>query len=83
MKRKLIFELEGNSLVLKLETEMYGEVEVKEEVMKKDLSNYEIEAYSNTMWQFRSLVFRTLEKYANVELGRIEDEMRRIKSCGV
>lgn len=83
MKRKLIFELEGNSLVLKLETEMNGEVEVKEEVMRKDLSNYEIEAYSNTMWQFRSFVFRTLDKYANVELNRIEDEMRRIKSCGV
>lgn len=39
MKRKLIFELEGNSLVLKLETEMDGEVEVKEEVMRKDLSS--------------------------------------------
>lgn len=69
-------------MILKLETEMDGEIEVKEEVMKKDLSNYEIEAYSNTMWQFRSLIFRTLDKYANVELGRIEDEMRRIKSCG-
>lgn len=34
MKRKLIFELEGNSLVLKL---MDGEIEVKEEVMKKDM----------------------------------------------
>ena len=83
MKRKLIFELEGNSLVLKLETEMDGKLEVKKEVMKKDLSNYEIEAYSNTMWQFRSLIFRTLDRYAKVELDRIEDEMRRIKSCGV
>lgn len=62
MKRKLIFELEDNSLVLKL---MDGEVEVKEEVIKKDLSIYELEAYSNTMWQYRFLVFRTLEKYAN------------------
>lgn len=35
------------------------------------------------MWQFRSLVFRTLDRYAKVELDRIEDEMRRIKSCGV
>lgn len=83
MKRKLIFELEENCLILKLETEMDGEVEVKEEVVKKDLNNYELEAYSNTMWQFRFLVFRTLEKYAEVELNRIEDEMRRIKSCGV
>lgn len=80
MKRKLIFELEDNSLVLKL---MDGEVEVKEEVIKKDLSIYELEAYSNTMWQYRFLVFRTLEKYANVELNSILDEMRRIKSCGV
>lgn len=54
----MIFELEDNSLVLKLETKM-------DEVIKKDLSNYELEAYSNAMWQYRPLVFRTSEKYAN------------------
>ena len=83
MKQKLVFELEGNSLVLKLETEMDGEVETKEEVIKKDLNNYEVEAYSNAMWQYRFFIFKTLEKCANTELDRIEDEMRRIKSCGV